>query len=118
MVVFNGAGYKPGSRSVIFPVIGSVFHRAKIIEHRDEIFTLVPVAIKLVPEPVFAYPSLRARPKITSHFRISSSCHLRPILIRKILEIVLLFLWFCAIGSSKSKTNLSANSVKLFLGEP
>jgi len=61
---------------------------------------------------------LRARPKITSHFRISSSCHLRPILICKILEIVLLFLWFCAIGSSKSKTNLSANSVKLFLGEP
>jgi len=61
---------------------------------------------------------IRARPKISSHFRISSSYHLRPILIRKILEIVLLFLWFCAIGSSKSNTNLSANSVKLFLGEP
>jgi hypothetical protein len=32
--------------------------------------------------------------------------------------MVLLFLWFCEIGSSKSNTNLIANSVKLLLGEP
>ncbi len=61
---------------------------------------------------------VRARAKITSHFRISSSGHLWPRLNRKILEIVLLFLWFCSIGATKSDPNPGANSVNLFLREP
>lgn len=64
-------------------------------------------------------PTLRAHSKITSHFRIPSSGHLRPILNRKVLEIdPLLFLWLCNFGSNKSDLNLGANSVKLFLSEP
>jgi len=47
--------------------------------------------------------SLRALQKITSHFRISASGHLWPILIRKIIETA------CAY-SCKSNPNLSANS--------
>ena len=62
--------------------------------------------------------ALRARAKITSHFRIPSSGHLWPRLNHKILEIALLFLWFCSIGATKSNQNLSANSVNLFLREP
>jgi hypothetical protein len=61
---------------------------------------------------------LRARAKITSHFRIPSSGHLWPRLNRKIFEIVLLFLWFCSIGATKSNPNSGANSVNLFLREP
>ena len=63
-------------------------------------------------------PIFRARAKITSHFRIPSSGHLWPRLNRKILEIVLLFLWFCSIGATKSGPNPDANSVNLFLREP
>jgi len=62
--------------------------------------------------------NLRARAKIISHFRIPSSGHLCPILNRKILEIVPLFLWLCDFGSKKSDLNLDANSVKLFLRKP
>ncbi len=58
---------------------------------------------------------LRACAEITSHFGIPSSGHLRPHLNRKILEIVLLFLWSCSIGAAKSDPNLDANSAKLFL---
>jgi CRP/FNR family cyclic AMP-dependent transcriptional regulator len=61
---------------------------------------------------------LRARAKITSHFRIPSSGHLWPRLNRKILETVRLFLWFCSIGATKSDLNPGANSVNLFLREP
>ena len=61
---------------------------------------------------------LRARAKITSHFRIPSSGHLWPRLNRKILEIVRLFLWFCSIDATKSDPNPGANSVNLFLREP
>ena len=61
---------------------------------------------------------LRARAKITSHFGIPSSGHLRPILNCEIHAIVLLFLWFRNFGSTKSDLNLDANSVKLFLREP
>jgi hypothetical protein len=61
---------------------------------------------------------LRARAKITSHFRTPSSGHLCPILNRKILERALLLLWFRDFGSNKANLNLSANSVKLFLCEP
>ena len=61
---------------------------------------------------------LRARAKITSHFRIPSSGHLWPRLNRKILEIVRLFLWFCSIGAAKPNLNLGANSGNLFLCEP
>ena len=60
----------------------------------------------------------RACAKITSHFRIPSSGHLCPILNRKILEIVLLFLWFCNFGSNKSDLNPGANAVNLFLRKP
>jgi hypothetical protein len=38
VVIFNGAGDKPGCRRVFFQVLGFVFHGAKIIKHRDEIF--------------------------------------------------------------------------------
>ncbi len=62
--------------------------------------------------------SLRARAKITSHFRMPSSDHLRPRLNRGILGRVLLFLWFRSIGAAKSDLNLCANSVNLFLREP
>jgi len=62
--------------------------------------------------------TLRACAKITSHFRIPSSGHLCLRLNRKILEIVLLFLWICSIGAAKSDLNLGANSVKLFLHKP
>jgi len=51
---------------------------------------------------------LRAREEIISHFRISYSGHLRPLLNRKILEIVLLFLRSCSIVTAKSDPNLSA----------
>ena len=61
---------------------------------------------------------LRARAKITSHFGIPSSGHLRPILNCEILAIVSLFLWFRNFGSTKSDLNLDANSVKLFFREP
>ncbi len=61
---------------------------------------------------------VRARAKITSHFRIPYSGHLWLFLNHKILEIVRLFLWFCSIGTAKSDPNPSANSVKLFLREP
>ena len=61
---------------------------------------------------------LRACAKITWHFRIPSLAHLRPILNRKILEIVGLLLRFCSIGSTKSGPNLGANSVNLFLRRP
>ena len=61
---------------------------------------------------------LRARAKITSHFRIPSSGYLCPILNRKILERALLLLWFCDFRSNKDNLNLGANSVKLFLSEP
>jgi hypothetical protein len=61
---------------------------------------------------------LRARAKITSHFRIPSSDHLWPCLNRNILEIVHLFLWFCSIGTTPSDPNPGANSVNLFLREP
>jgi len=64
------------------------------------------------------YLYLRDRAKITSHFRISSSGHLRPCLNRKILEIVRLFLWFCSIGAAKSDLNPGANSANLFLRDP
>jgi hypothetical protein len=46
--------------------------------------------------------ALRDRARITWHFRIPASGHLRPILNRKILEIVQLLLRFCSIGSTKS----------------
>jgi len=62
--------------------------------------------------------ALRARAKITSHFRIPSSGHLWLCLNRKILEIVRLFLWFYSIGAAKSNLNLGANSGNLFLREP
>jgi hypothetical protein len=58
------------------------------------------------------------RAKITSHFGIPSPGHLGPILNRKILEIVLLLLRFCSIGSTKPDPDLGANSVKLFLRGP
>ena len=61
---------------------------------------------------------LWARAKITSHFRIPSSGHLRPIGNRKILEIGLLLLWFYDFQSVESDPNLGAKSVKLFLREP
>jgi hypothetical protein len=61
---------------------------------------------------------LRARAKITSHFRMPSSDHFRPRLNREILGRVLLFLWFRSIGAAKSDLNLCANSVNLFLREP
>jgi hypothetical protein len=60
----------------------------------------------------------RGRARITWHFGIPSSGHLRPILNRKILEIVLLLLRFCSIGSTKSDPNLGANSANLFLRGP
>ena len=47
--------------------------------------------------------SLRARPKITFHFRISDSGHLCPILIRKILEIAR---YSCGFAQS-DRTNLT-----------
>ena len=62
--------------------------------------------------------TLRVRAKIDSHFRIPSPGHLWPCLNHKILEIVLLFLWFCSIGATKSNLNPGANSVNLFLREP
>ncbi len=62
--------------------------------------------------------NLRACAKTTSHFRIPASGYLRPRLNRKTLEIVLLFLWFCSIGTTKSDPNLGANSAKLFLRRP
>jgi hypothetical protein len=62
--------------------------------------------------------NLRARARITSHFRIPSLDHLWPRLNRKILEIVLLFLRFCSIGATKYDPNPGANSVNLFLREP
>ena len=58
---------------------------------------------------------------------IPSSGHLRPMLNRKVLEIVQLFtpralpagrLWLCNFGSNKSDLNLGANSAKLFLRKP
>jgi len=61
-----------------------------------------------------------------SHFRISSSGRLRPILNHEILKRALLFLRFraakqmplgCSIGSTKSDLNMSANSVNSFLRE-
>ncbi len=66
--------------------------------------------------------TLRARQKITSHFHISSSGHLRPILNRKILEIVPLLVQllvqllagFCNFESNKSDLNLDANYANLF----
>ncbi len=62
---------------------------------------------------------LRARQKITSHFHIPSSGHLRPIRNRKILEIVPpLAGWFCNFGSDKSDLNLDANYDNLFFAEP
>jgi hypothetical protein len=61
---------------------------------------------------------LRACAKITSHFRIPSSAHLCLRLNRKILEIVLLFLWICSIGAAKFDLNLDANSVRLFFRKP
>ena len=61
---------------------------------------------------------LRARAKITSHFGIPSSDHLRPRLNREILEIVRLFLWFLSIGAAKSDPKPGANSANLFLREP
>ena len=61
---------------------------------------------------------LRACAKITSHFRIPPSGHLCLPLNRKILEIVLLFLWICSIGAAKSDLNLGTNSAKLFLRKP
>ena len=45
--------------------------------------------------------TLRARSRITSHFGIPSSRHLRPLLNRRILEIVPLFLRFCSIGRDR-----------------
>ena len=60
----------------------------------------------------------RVRTEITSHFRIPSLGYLCQILNRKILEIVLLLLWFCDFRSKKANLNLGANSVKLFLREP
>ena len=65
-----------------------------------------------------SFPKVRARAKITSHFCIPSSGHLRPRLNRKILEIVWLFLWVCLIGAVKSNLNLGANSGNLFLRGP
>ena len=62
--------------------------------------------------------ALRARAKTTSHFRIPSSVHFWPCLNRKILEIVLLFLWPCSLGATKPDPNPGANSVNLFLREP
>ena len=61
---------------------------------------------------------IRACAKTTSHFRILSSAHLCLRLNRKILEIVLLFLWICSIGAAKFDLNLGANSVKLILRKP
>jgi len=55
-------------------------------------------------------PRLGARTEKTSHFRISSSGHLWPLLNRKVLEIVLLFLWPCSIVTTKSDPNLSAKT--------
>ena len=61
---------------------------------------------------------VRVCAKITSHFRIPPSGHLCLPLNRKILEIVLLFLWICSIGAAKSDLNLGTNSAKLFLRKP
>jgi hypothetical protein len=76
------------------------------------------LARDLVENQLMGKLELRARPKITWHFRIPSSGHLRPILNRKVLEIGPLFLRLCDLGSNKSDLNLGANSTKLFLGEP
>ena len=48
------------------------------------------------------------RTEMTSHFRISSSGHLCPLLNRKVFEIVLLFLRPCSIVAIKPDPNLSA----------
>jgi len=56
--------------------------------------------------------------KTTSHFRIPYLADLCLRLNRKILEIVLLFLWICSIGAAKSDLNLGANSAKLFFRKP
>jgi hypothetical protein len=63
-------------------------------------------------------PYLRDRARITSHFGIPSPGHLWPILNRKILEIVLLLLRVCSIGSTKFDPDLGANSANLFLRGP
>ena len=72
---------------------------------------------------------LRARAKITSHFRLPSLGHLQPLLNRKILDIAVLCLRSCSIVAAESDPNLGAknrlqNEIigsfpgKLFLREP
>ena len=61
---------------------------------------------------------LRACEKISSVFHIPSSGHLCPLLNRKILKIVLLFLWFYSIGETKSDPNLGAQTPNLFFRKP
>ena len=55
---------------------------------------------------------------ITHRFHIPASDHLRPILNRKILNVVLPRLRFFSIGSTKYGLNLCANSNELFLSRP
>ena len=61
---------------------------------------------------------LRVWKSITHRFHIPASRHLRPILNRKILNVVLPRLRFCSIGSTKYGLNLCANSNELFLSRP
>ena len=54
--------------------------------------------------------TLRARARITSHFRIPSSGHLQPLLNRKILDIAVLCLRSCSIVAAESDPNLGAKN--------
>jgi hypothetical protein len=61
---------------------------------------------------------LRARARITSHFGITSSHHLWPLLNLEILDAALLRLRFRSIVAAKSGANPRANSARLFLRAP
>ena len=86
--------------------------RTAALEAFDDKATVIHQINKGVQE------TLRARAKITSHFRISASAHLWLIPHSQKPRNSLLFLWFCSLGSAKPRPNLSANSAKLFFREP
>ena len=125
---------KPSSRPVPGP---SEYEEVESIEYyrpppmtADRQFfpawNIVPYHSSLV---LLLEPELRVRAEITSHFRIPSSGHLQPLLIRKILDIAVLCLRSCSIVAAESDPNLGAKThphdemigpspVKLFLREP
>ena len=62
---------------------------------------------------------LRARVRITSHFGLSDSHHLRPLLNREILNVgPVTPCGFAQSLATQSDANPSTNSEKLFLREP